>query len=267
MQRIESMPSMPRAFTRVLGVAMLGITLAVVLAACGPPVGDLQPGTFERGKVECEHGFHTEGIEDLKLFIRRNPTHPEADDAQFTVGMCYFEAEDYPLAAVEFQIMRADYPDSDLLCDAFYQEGLCYSKQVPPIRLEQTATQTAIAHFERFMRSHPECGQLSEVRGEVERLRLHLDRKQVHIAKNYLRWNQPRAAQITANALLLDRPDSPVRPEALFVLGKASAKLDEAEEARAAWQEIVTRFPEHELANEAQDLLDSIAQLSAGSSR
>ena len=256
------MRSTGSAFTRLRiqrGSRLGALSLLVgLVAGCSHPGKGLAPGSYERGVAEFEGGRYFDAVEDLKLFVRRNPTDPRADDAQFHIAMARFEDEDYPVAAVEFEILRTDYPNSELVEDAWYMEGLCYVEQVPPIEKDQKVTYEAIDHFERYLREYPQGTRADEAREQIRRLQLHLDQKILAGARLYRRLGRLRAALVTDEVLLTDRPQSELRPQALFFAAEMHEKLGEIDEARAVYRQLQEEFPGHALSERARRRLEDL---------
>jgi outer membrane protein assembly factor BamD len=225
---------------------------------CGSPWKDLRPGSFERGKVAYDDGSYAEAIQDLKLFIRRNPTDERADEAQYYVGKADMELGDYPLAAVEFQILRADYPNSQFFEEAYYLEGMSYVEQVPSIAVDPTVVEQGIAHFTKFLRDFPDGKFSDDARKQLAALRLHMDRKKLEAAQLYERMGQTKAALVTVEVILQEHPDSQLGPDLLFMEGNLALQLDDRAQAREAFSQLVQKFPEHSLAKAAQRKLSKL---------
>lgn len=231
------------------GLLLLG------LGACAHPGKDLPVGSYERGVAELEGEHYLDAIEDLKLFLRRNPTDELADDAQFAVAQAYQRSGDHAVAAVEYEILRKDFPTSELAEEAFYQEGMCYVEQVPPIELEQSATRRALAHFQRYLAEYPDGERHGDAQEQIDQLSRHLDRKELEAARLYARLGNWRAVEVTLAASLAAGTGSELRPDMLLLRGRALRKLDREEEARAVFRELVEQHPGHPLAARATSLL------------
>ena len=231
---------------------VLGLLLA---AGCSHPGRGFAPASYERGIAEFEGERYLDAVETLRLFIRRNPTDERVDEAQYHVGMARFRNEEYAVAAVEFEILRNDYPNSELVEDAWMMEGLSYVEQVPSIHHEQAVTRRALAHFTRYLREFPTGERRDEAVEQVNSLQLHLDRKEFAGVKLYERLGRKRAALVSVEAMLEERPDSQLRPEALMLAGDLHAELGELDEARARWREILDRHGTSALAPRAQERL------------
>ncbi len=220
---------------------ILGLLL---FAGCSGAAGKLPVGSYERGIAEFEDEHYFEAIEDLKLFVRRNPTDPKVDEAQYQIAMARYKDKDYPVAAVEFEILRTDYPNSARVDDAWYMEGLCYRQQAPSLAHDQTPTRRALEHFQRYLRQFPNGARHEDAEREALALQERLDRKRLQAAVLYRRLGRPRAALVTLEALLEDRPDSVLRPEMLWMAGNLALATGDADMAGDYWQKIVDESPE-----------------------
>jgi outer membrane protein assembly factor BamD len=182
-----------------------------------------------------------------------------ADDAQFYVAKANFEAEDYPLAAVEFQILRADYPNSELFQQAYYLEGMCYVKQEPSLAVDPTVVEQGIAHFRRLLREYPNGEYSDEAREQLRSLQRHMDEKKLRAAELYQRLGETKAALVTVEAILQDNPESELGPNLLFMEGNLALELDDPSHAQRVWTELVQKYPDHQLARTAQRKLSKLS--------
>lgn len=237
----------------------VGIFVAAVLFAggigCSHPGSGMPVGSYERGIAEYEGERYLDAVQTLRLYVRRNPTDPRVDEAQYHIGLARFENDEYAVAAVEFEILRNDYPNSELIEDAWIMEGMCYVEQVPSIHHEQSITRRALDHFRRYLQEFPNGERRADALEQVEALQLHLDRKRMSGIRLYERMGRTEAALVSAEAMLADRPDSQLRPEALMLAADLHAELGEMDEARRLWREILDDHGTHELAPEAQSKL------------
>ncbi len=248
--------------SRIMAVAetrrILALALLALFLGCGHPGGHLPEGSYERGLAEYEGGAVLEAIEDLKLFIRRNPQDPLAPDAQFMVGKSYMETQDYPVAAVEFEILQVDYPRSPLTDDAGYLEAMCYAKQVADYRLDQTSTELAVEKLTNYLRAHPTGKFVAEAQDELTKLQGVLDRKRYEAAAFYAGRGYYEASQRVLRNVMEDSPDSPIRPEMLLLMGDLEIKLGEFDSAERHLRELVDRWPDNRLAGSAEKRLDRL---------
>lgn len=237
----------------------LGVLL--LAAGCGSAYKGLPAGSFERGEAQFNDESWYEAVEDLRLFIRRAPTDPRAAHAQYMIGMSRYEDEDYPVAAVEFEILRNDYPTSDFVDDAWFMQGMCYVQQVPKTDLDQTTTRQAVQHFVRYLREYPAGGHRAEAEEELRKLNLHLDQKDFNSAQLYRRMKRWDAAAVTIDTLLELRPDSELRPQMLLLAGDVHTHLVQWDRAREVYEQFLRDYPDHKDARKARR---GLAQIGAG---
>ncbi len=246
----------PPGSTEILALA--GILLLAVLGGCGHPWSKLDEGSYERGLSEAEGGAPQQAIDDLKLFIRRNPQDPHADDAQFLVGKAYMDLKDYPVAAVEFEILQVDYPTSELTDDAAYLEALCYVKQVPDYRLDQTVTYKAVDKLQTYLKKYPSGKHVAEVHDHLARLQNQLERKRFEEAAFYKRRGFLDAAHQVFQNILDDNPSTDFRPRILMNLAEIEVDLENYEDAERHLEEVVRRWPDGPEHGRAERLLKKV---------
>jgi outer membrane protein assembly factor BamD len=249
---------------KFLTLFIIVATVATV-AGCGGRARHMATGSFERGEAQFLDEAYIDAIDDLKLFIRRNPTDDRADDAQFYIARSHQEREDYPVAAVEFEILRKDYPNSEWFDEAYYQQGMCYLEEVPRIEIEQTVTRDAMEHFQRYLRDLPDGAFVAAAAAHVAELQLRLDEKMMRAIDHYMKLRKYKAASIYLEVFLRERSDSVLAPRALFLQARAERKLDHAEAADDSLRQLIERYPEHELASKAAKQLGQTAPRSSGS--
>jgi outer membrane assembly lipoprotein YfiO len=241
----------------------LAVCLVAALAfGCGHPGKQFPAGSLERGQAEFEGKRWAQAVETLKQFIRRNPRDARADDAQFLIGQTYMGAREYPLAAVEFEILRNDYPLSELVDDAYFLEGIAYARQRPNYRLDQKVTHRALEHLRRYLTQFPTGKHRDEVQAEILALQGHLDFKRLEQARQYIALHRLEAAAIVIDGLLEASAESPQRPDALLLRGQVADRLGHLAEALEFWSELVERYPDHQAASRARRLLRDLGAAS-----
>jgi tol-pal system protein YbgF len=79
------------------------------------------------GLVNAKH--YPEALEALAGFLVRWPDHPNADNAMYWRGECYFAQGDYASAAKEFEGLVARFPAGNKAPDALLKLGLSAQRQ------------------------------------------------------------------------------------------------------------------------------------------
>jgi tol-pal system protein YbgF len=90
---------------------------------------------------------YTEALDAFAGFLVRWPDHPNADNAMFWRGECYFAQGEYVRAADQFEGVLARFPLGNKVPDALLKLGMARQKLGNP--------QAAHQAFERLRRDHP----------------------------------------------------------------------------------------------------------------
>ena len=227
-------------------------TLTLLAAAGGCGTGNPHPpGTFERGAFFAERGKDQDAVAAFESFVRRNPTDSLAAEAQFLKGMTYLKMKEYPLAAVEFQILRKDFPTSDKVEEAFFQEGMAYLKQVGNIRRDITGAYEARLHFRNFTRTFPQSRFMPEVLAAMQDISDLMVAKRLEQVKVFKQLHRYPAIAITLDDVLAEEPGSSLLDQVLWERAEVARRLEDPA-ADGFLRQILERYPESPLAPRAQ---------------
>jgi outer membrane assembly lipoprotein YfiO len=235
------------------------LTLALLGAAGGCSLHNPYPvGSFERGAYYAERGNNVEAIAALESYVRHNPADSLAAEAQYIKGTTYMDMGEYPLAAVEFQILRKDYPTSGRVEDAFYQEGVAYYNQVGRIERDMTGAYEARAHFLRFLEAYPRSPRVPEVHAKLQEISDLLVRKRLAQVKVYRQLRRHTAVAVTLDDLLASEPGSSLIDEVLWERARAAEKLGDDETAQEMYERLLLEYPESDAARRAKGALNNL---------
>lgn len=223
-----------------MSLVLVGCLGGLVGCGTGNPY---PPGSFDRGAHYNTHGKHHEAVEALESFIRHNPTDSLAARAQYLKALSYLEINEYPLAAVELQILRKDYPTSDLIEDAFFQEGVAYYRQVGRIERDLSGAYQARLHFLKFRQQYSESVHGDAVRDYLLQISNMIVRKRLNAAEVYRHLGRHHAAVIVLQTTLSEEDDSSLLDVVLLRLGEAAERDGEPDTAAAAYQRLLDDFP------------------------
>ena len=243
----------------ILGLVWTCLGLAVLAVGSGPGCGagnPHPPGSYERGVYFAEHGKEVEAVAALESYVRRNPTDSLASEAQFLKAMTYMKTREFPLAAVEFQILRKDFPTSPRVEDAYFQEGLAYLGQVGKVERDFSGATEARLHFQKFLEVYPGSTHLAEARQTLQHISDLMVQKRLQQIRVYQQLNQHEAVALTLDVVLAQEAGSTLLDQVLWVRAETAAELDRPEEARRFYQRLVDEFPESDLARKASGRLD-----------
>ncbi len=242
-----------------------GLTLLLVAGGCG--LGNpYPPGSYERGQYFVEKENFAEAVLALESFVRHNPTDSLAAQAQFTKATATMKMKEYPLAAVEFQILRKDYPTSPLVEDAYFQEGVAYYRQVGRVQRDITGALDARRHFRDFLARYPDSKFSEEVNGYLTDISDLVVEKRLRQCKVFRQLHRPEAVALTLDTVLTNEPQSRLLDRVLAERGKIAEKLDDPAGARTAYGRLVQQFPDSPYADAARAALNDLPETAAETS-
>lgn len=243
----------------VLALAWAGLGLAVLAVGSGPGCGagnPYPPGSYERGVYFAEHGKEVEAVAALESYVRRNPTDSLASEAQFLKAMTYMKSREFPLAAVEFQILRKDFPTSPRVEDADFQEGLAYLGQVGRLERDFSGATEARLHFQKFLERYPDSPHAAEARQTLQHISDLVVQKRLQQIRIYQQLDQREAVALTLDTVLAQEAGSSLLDQVLWLRAETAAELDRPEEARRFYQRLLDEFPDSDLTHKARGRLD-----------
>ncbi len=239
------------------GSLLLLFACSLTVPGCGGGA-QMQPASFDEGQGLHQAGKHHEAVQALETFVRRNPTDSLAARAQYLKALSYLELKEYPLAAVELQILRKDFPTSDLVEDAFFTEGVAYYRQVGDVRRDVTGAQDARAHFQRFLAVFPDSRYGEEALEYLEIISDIFVLKQLNAAEVYRHLGRHDSVALVLDALLVEEPHSNFIDRVLLARARNALKTGEDEVAADSFRRLLADFPDSPLVPEARAGLERL---------
>jgi outer membrane protein assembly factor BamD len=231
--------------------------LAAALAGCG--YSNPHPaGTYERALAYADHGKHREAVDAYTAFLRRSPTDSLAARAQLEKARSYFATKEYPLAAVELQILRQEYPNSDLLEEALFEEARAHLLQVGGIQRDVTPAREARVLFRSFLQTYPASTRADEARRHLVAISDVLALKQLGVVEVYRQLRKPDAMAVTLDRLIEEEPETTHRDRILLERARLALRRDDAPRAREVLELLLRERPDSARAAEARKLLDGL---------
>jgi outer membrane protein assembly factor BamD len=247
---------MSRRFT-VLSLLIIALGLTA-LAGCGGSNSQVS-GTYAKASSLRESGKHRRAVEAYSLFLRRSPTDSLAALAQFEKALSYIEIKEYPLAVVEFQILRQEYPTNELVEEAFFREGEALLMQVNGIEKDITAAHEAREHFLSFLQTYPASPFGNEARTMLTDISDMVVRKHLRSARFYRRMKKFEASAIVLDRLLETERRSGLVAEVLLERADIARKMEVPEDEKGFLEQIVNDHAESPEAEKARKRLKSFS--------
>lgn len=236
--------------------------LLVLAAGCG--VHNPHPtGTFDRAAYYAEHGNNLEAIQALESFVRHNPTDSLAAEAQYIKGNTYMEMAEFPLAAVEFQILRKDYPVSVRVEDAYFMEGEAYLAQVGHVSRDLTGARQARLHFVRFLETYPESKHMPEVQERLKEISDMMVLKRLGQVKVYRQLGRHQAVAMSLDDIMRYEAGSQYIEDVIWERARTARKLDDEATEGAMYRRLMDEFPDGRYTNKARKALEDLRKSQA----
>lgn len=237
--------------------------LVLALIACGGPKTRANMPTEERfayALKKFKDKDYFEARTQFRIVILNAPGNTIVDQAQFYLGECHFEMNEYILAASEYERLLKLYPRSSFLDDAQYKVALCYDRLSPKSDLDQKYTLKAIEEFQRFLEDYPTSEYVEEVEKKLAEARAKLAKKEFDTGNLYRKMTLYEAAIYSFDDVLNHYYDSAYAESALFYKGECLFKVDRSSEAKTTLETFLEKFPKSSFTAQAKDLLNQIAR-------
>lgn len=194
----------------------------------------------------------------LKEVQLRYTYSPYATLAELRTGDVFFEKGEYEQAAIEYEEFLKRHPAHEEAAYATYQLGRSYYRQLKSPDRDPTETREALKWFNIFVDKYPFSPLVPKAEHRIVKCRQRLAKREIYIGNFYNKRKNYQAAVNRYNIVVVDYSDTKQLPEAMYLLGRAYAKQDQYELARATLTELVQTYPDEKYAGKASSLLSDI---------
>jgi outer membrane protein assembly factor BamD len=240
---------------------LFGLFVTALLFGCHSY--NIKPNISSEDRFEvAQRMFHNKDYEEaktqFKIVTLNSPGAPFVDEAQFRLAECHFALKEFILAGDEYNRLIRLYPRSEFVDDAQFKIALSDFKLSPKPPLDQKYTISAVANFQRFIEDFPN----SELVPEAERLlkicRTKLAEKDFNTGGLYRKLDDCYAALVYYDSVLDHYYDTKFAHPSLFWKGECLYNLNRKDEALAAFNELLIKFPTSSFKSKARERLKEI---------
>jgi outer membrane protein assembly factor BamD len=175
----------------------------------------------------------------------------DVDDGIYLLGRCYLKTHDWALAAVEFERLLKDYPESDSSGSASFRLGEAYYGQSRKPDFDQEYTLKALEQWQSYLITYPDHWLNGGARGKILEARTRLAKKLVATGNLYMKLKYPEPARIYFQRVIDEFGDTPMKPHALLGLAREESRFPNPDHAIAIYRQLETEFPKTPMALEA----------------
>ena len=243
-------PLRARAWTRPGLLA----ALLIVLAGCGASTLPSVHSEEERlalARRQAAKRDYADAIELLKTYVDNNAGSAEVDHAVYLLGDCYLHTHDWASAAVQFERLLREFPESDSGGAASYHLGIAYDGQARPPDFDQEYTVKAIEQYRKYLQSFPGHWQNAAAEHDIQTARMKLAIKLVDTGDLYVKLKQLSAARVYYGRIEDDFSDLPQLGDAWLGLARIDALQGKRDEAVSKLKQIEEKFAGRPVAAEA----------------
>lgn len=183
---------------------------------------------------------------------------PYATLAELRTGDIFFEQGEYEQAAIEYEEFIKRHPAHQDASYATYQLARSYYRQILSPDRDPTTTREALKWFNIFIEQYPDSPLVATAEQRVVKCRQRLAKREIYIGNFYNKRKNYPAAVHRYGIVVADYSDTKQMPEAMYLLGRAYAKQDQYDLARATLNQLVQTYPDEKYANKATSLLSDI---------
>jgi outer membrane protein assembly factor BamD len=227
---------------------------ACLLVGCG--AGVLPSVHSESERLEIARRLAAEGecgnaIELLKTYIANNSGSAQIDEAIYLLGSCYLSTKEWASAALEFERLLRDYPESDSSAAASFRLGEARFGQARPPDFDQDFTEKALQQWESYLRDHPGHWLNTAAEQQIQAARKRLATKLVNTGKLYLKLKLSEPARAYFTKVAEDYSETDLIGEAWVGLALADAMEEKRPEAIERLKQVESRFAGQPIAHRA----------------
>jgi outer membrane protein assembly factor BamD len=172
--------------------------------------------------------------------------------------MCYYQREEYILAAYEFEYLLKNYATSSFIVQDRYQLAMCYYNLSPKYDLDQTYTHYAINEFQNFLELYPTDKLATDAEARIKELKNKLAFKEFKTGDLYSKMGNYKAAIYYYELVLQDYFDSDYADNALYSKIQMLILRKNYSDARIEIERFERKFPKSNFLSKVSKLKENL---------
>lgn len=184
----------------------------------------------------------TDAVELLKTYVANNAGSAEEDHAVYLLGHCNLELKDWAAAAVEFERLLREFPESDSSGAASFRLGEAYDGQSKPPDFDQEFTVKALDQWRAYLANYPGHWLNSQAEHRIQLARMRLATKLVNNGNLYVKMHDYGPARVYYHRVESEYDDLPQLGDAWLGLARIDAIEHRKADAIERLQQVETRF-------------------------
>ena len=173
---------------------------------------------YARGTMAHDDESYEAAIREYRFFLDHYPLDPRAEEVERRVADAYFEDGMYPEAIATYGHFQHMHPTSADQALIEYRIGEAYRLQMDTVDRDLASAQNAHERYRNLALRFPNTAQAQKARDQLAETREHLAERELYVAEFYADNDQYRAAATRAGEIVLRFPDTTITEEAVALL-------------------------------------------------
>jgi outer membrane protein assembly factor BamD len=255
--------------------SLLILALSTGVAACGGKSGTSAVDysvsaqkNYEKGIKELDDKDWVAASKYFSFIKSRFPYSKYAVLAELRLADSQFGAEQYIEAIDSYRLFIKFHPTHEMVVNGYatFKIGEGYYMQLPgdwwlfppSFEKDQSSTEDAASELKSFLDKYPDSPYRDKAKEILVRVGKRLADHEWYTARYYWDRGKPMGTVLRLRRLLERYRGVGYDEEALWLLGRAYAAVDMKDRARTTWQELVTKYPRGDRANDARAALAAL---------
>lgn len=248
--------------------------LGLLLSGCGEYHKVLNKGkNTEKYKLAVdmyEQGEYKRCIPLFEKLVGPYANKPQMERIQYMISDCYYQNENYSMAAYYFGKFITNYPESSKVEEAAYLAAKSHFLASPVYSRDQEDTYEALTSYQNFIDKYPNSELIEQANADYDLLNKRLEKKDYEIAWQYYHREQYSAAIMAFDIFNEDHLASEFKEKALYyrflssyhlgmksIMGKKEERISDAILSQRKFQ---NAFPESEMIPETESMVRKLQE-------
>jgi len=247
---------------RLRQVGLLCLVMSLLLSGCAvyeylygrPPRRESQPtdqDLLRSAETQLSRHRYDEARKELQRLMNQYPDSDLVSLARLSTGKALYLEKKYDEARAELQRFLELHPQHERADEAHYYLGMSYFRQSDSPDRDQTYSKKALEEFEVLLKQMPDSPLAADAQERAIVARRKLAEKELYVGTFYYHRGNYGAAVGRFTALLKQYGGAGFDDEALYYLGESLWRLEQKDDARAAFQRLVQEYSQSEWAPSA----------------
>lgn len=241
-----------------LFVLIMLVTLIIGCSGNKPKPDWIASEYYKYAKEKFNDKDYYEASNEFTVVVLRYAGSSVADSAQYYLGECHYNMDEFLISAAEFEKLINNMSRSPLVPKAQFKLADSYFELSPRPVLDQKYTEKAIREYQNFIEDYPTHELKPKAEKKISILREKLAKKKFEAAEAYRKMREFKASIIYFDIVIEKFYDSKYADNA--ILGKMDVyeEIEEYESLKSEYIKFKLQFPQSELLAKVESLFKSI---------